>query len=92
MSKKQNRDIQYDFPPKIDNEFRIHMKTNRLGNHIVMCFEYPDGTQVVRNYGNIPSFETLTPYEGLEFELIIDGISEGKKKLIEANKMVMKYE
>ncbi|GAF10921.1 hypothetical protein JCM16418_5158 [Paenibacillus pini JCM 16418] len=57
-----------------------------------MCFEYPSGEQAVRNYGNIPRFETLEEYRDKEFELYVDGVYLGKRRLISADKGVLRYE
>lgn len=91
-SRNKDRDTQYEYPVKTDNEFRIHMKTNDQGRQIAMCLEYPNGEQSVRNYGNIPRYETLEEYRDKEFEFIVDGEYLGKRRLLSADSNFLRYE
>lgn len=85
-STMQSKDNTYNFPPKTDFEFRIHMKTNSQGNKIIICFELPNGEQHVRNFGDIPRHSLLVPYESQEFEYYLDGEYQGKYKLLIATR------
>ncbi|MGG1652301.1 hypothetical protein ABHN03_04145 [Paenibacillus sp. NRS-1775] len=89
---KQKTNIQYQFPPKTDNVFRIYLKTNHMGNHIVLRLELPTGEAYTRNYGNIPSYTLLTDYKGNEFELYIDNEYVGQRVLIDADGNMFKYD
>ncbi|QSF43432.1 hypothetical protein [Paenibacillus tianjinensis] len=85
-STKRSKDHTYNFPPKTDNIFRIHMKTNSQGNKIIVCFELPNGEQHVRNYGDIPSHSLLVQYESQAFEYYLDGEYQGQYKLLTATR------
>lgn|GEM_PF-3967950 len=90
--KKQSQNNVYNFPPKTDLEFRIHMKTNSQGNKIIICFELPNGEQHIRNYGDIPSHNLLIPFESQLFELYLDEGYQGKYKLLTATRDAFTYD
>lgn len=89
---KQKTNVQYQFPPKTDNVFRIYLKTNHMNNLIVVRFELPTGEEFTRNYGNIPSNALLVEYKGNEFELYIGGEYVGQRVLIEADGNMFRYD
>ncbi|MEK4427721.1 hypothetical protein MHB54_00525 [Paenibacillus sp. FSL M7-0802] len=89
---KQKTNVQYQFPPKTDNVFRIYLKTNHMNSLIVVRFELPTGEEFTRNYGNIPSNALLIEYKGNEFELYIDGEYVGQRVLIETDSSMFKYD
>ncbi|KAF6630601.1 hypothetical protein H6F38_14335 [Paenibacillus sp. EKM208P] len=89
---KQKTNVQYQFPSKTDNVFRIYLKKNHLNNLIVIRFELPTGEEYTRNYGNIPSNKLLVGHEGKEFELYIDGDYVGQRVLIEADGNMFRYD
>lgn len=90
--KNESKEVVQEVYEKDDDIFRLHFKTNKVGERIILKMELPNMKVHVRNYGNIPSYALLAPYIEQTYEYYLDGEFVGICKLLDADKYQMQYE